>query len=126
MLDHKKYDDSLLNGAAATLTATYNDLDSVRELFQKFKGEVAGVILEPVVGNSGYIEPTREFLQVGPQTPFCPCDPVAIEYTSSLIRVALLDGRVKPSPPSERISCMLRSVVTLSRTRKAVAEGWEI
>lgn len=49
---------------AATLTATYNDLDSVKALFDKYKGEVAGVILEPVVGNSGYIEPTQEFLQV--------------------------------------------------------------
>lgn len=45
------------------MTATYNDLDSVKALFDKYKGEVAGVILEPVVGNSGYIEPTQKFLQ---------------------------------------------------------------
>lgn len=50
--------------AAATLTATYNNLDSVRELFAANKGEIAGVILEPVVGNSGFIVPTKEFLQV--------------------------------------------------------------
>ena len=50
--------------AAATLTATYNNLDSVRALFKKYPGEVAGVILEPVVGNSGYIAPTQEFLEV--------------------------------------------------------------
>ncbi|PNW84771.1 hypothetical protein CHLRE_03g158000v5 [Chlamydomonas reinhardtii] len=49
--------------AAATLTATYNNLDSVRELFAANKGEIAGVILEPVVGNSGFIVPTKEFLQ---------------------------------------------------------------
>ncbi|KXZ48679.1 hypothetical protein GPECTOR_26g582 [Gonium pectorale] len=49
--------------AAATLTATYNNLDSVRELFAANKGEVAGLILEPVVGNSGFIVPTKEFLQ---------------------------------------------------------------
>ncbi|GFR42469.1 hypothetical protein Agub_g3377 [Astrephomene gubernaculifera] len=49
--------------AAATLTATYNDLESVKELFAANKGEVAGVILEPVVGNSGFIVPTKEFLQ---------------------------------------------------------------
>lgn len=49
--------------AAATLTATYNDLDSVRALFAANKGEIAGVILEPVVGNSGFIVPTKEFLQ---------------------------------------------------------------
>ncbi len=49
--------------AAATLTATYNSVESVRELFEANKGEVAGVILEPVVGNSGFIPPTKEFLQ---------------------------------------------------------------
>jgi glutamate-1-semialdehyde 2,1-aminomutase len=49
--------------AAATLNATYNDLDSVRALFAANKGEIAGVILEPVVGNSGFIVPTQEFLQ---------------------------------------------------------------
>ena len=50
--------------AAATLCATYNDLDSVREIFKQHKGEIAGVILEPVVGNSGFIVPTQEFLEV--------------------------------------------------------------
>lgn len=49
--------------AAATLTATYNDLKSVRELFAANKGQIAGVILEPVVGNSGFIPPTQEFLE---------------------------------------------------------------
>jgi len=46
------------------LTATYNDLEGVREIFKEHKGEIAGVILEPVVGNSGFIVPTQEFLQV--------------------------------------------------------------
>ena len=49
--------------AAATLTATYNDLQSVKDLFAANKGEIAGLILEPVVGNSGFIVPTKEFLQ---------------------------------------------------------------
>lgn len=53
-----------MHDAAATLTAQYNNLDSVREVFAANKGEIAGVILEPVVGNSGYIAPTQEFLQV--------------------------------------------------------------
>lgn len=48
---------------AATLTAQYNNLESVREVFAANKGEIAGVILEPVVGNSGYIAPTKEFLK---------------------------------------------------------------
>jgi glutamate-1-semialdehyde aminotransferase len=50
--------------AAATLNGTYNDLESVKALFAANKGEIAGVILEPVVGNSGFIVPTKEFLQV--------------------------------------------------------------
>ena len=50
--------------AAATLTARYNDLDSVRAVFKENKGQIAGIMLEPVVGNSGYIAPTQEFLQV--------------------------------------------------------------
>ena len=49
--------------AAATLTAQYNNLENVKEVFAANKGEIAGIILEPVVGNSGYIEPTKEFLQ---------------------------------------------------------------
>jgi glutamate-1-semialdehyde 2,1-aminomutase len=46
--------------AAGTLVATYNDLKSVEDLLKS--QPVAAVILEPVVGNSGYIEPTKEFL----------------------------------------------------------------
>lgn len=47
--------------------AQYNNLESVKEVFAANKGEIAGVILEPVVGNSGYIEPTKEFLQASHQ-----------------------------------------------------------
>eukprot|EP00246_Nothoceros_aenigmaticus_P001165 TRINITY_DN11561_c0_g2_i1.p1 TRINITY_DN11561_c0_g2~~TRINITY_DN11561_c0_g2_i1.p1 ORF type:complete len:483 (-),score=89.30 TRINITY_DN11561_c0_g2_i1:947-2395(-) len=48
---------------AATVTAAYNDLDAVKELFVQHKGEIAAVILEPVVGNAGFIVPKLEFLQ---------------------------------------------------------------
>lgn len=44
-----------------TLVATYNDLASVERLLSQH--EVAAVILEPVVGNSGFIKPSRNFLQ---------------------------------------------------------------
>jgi len=43
-----------------TLCAQYNDLASVEELLKS--NECAAVILEPVVGNSGFIPPTKEFL----------------------------------------------------------------
>ena len=50
--------------AAGTLTATYGDLESVKALFEANKVEgIAAVVLEPVVGNSGFIPPTKEFLQ---------------------------------------------------------------
>nr|XP_008374210.2 glutamate-1-semialdehyde 2,1-aminomutase 2, chloroplastic-like [Malus domestica] len=45
-----------------TLTAPYNDLPAVEALFENHKGEIAGVILEPVVGNSGFITPKSDFL----------------------------------------------------------------
>ncbi|NDJ18201.1 glutamate-1-semialdehyde 2,1-aminomutase [Myxacorys almedinensis] len=47
---------------AATLTAPYNDLDAVRQLFETNPGEIAGLILEPVVGNAGFIVPEAGFL----------------------------------------------------------------
>mmetsp|Transcript_17978 Transcript_17978/g.44286 ORF Transcript_17978/g.44286 Transcript_17978/m.44286 type:complete len:466 (+) Transcript_17978:3-1400(+) len=48
---------------SGTLCAKYNDLASVEALFEANKDEIAGVILEPVVGNSGFIVPDKEFLQ---------------------------------------------------------------
>eukprot|EP00603_Paraphysomonas_imperforata_P011766 CAMPEP_0114473480 /NCGR_PEP_ID=MMETSP0104-20121206/13002_1 /TAXON_ID=37642 ORGANISM="Paraphysomonas imperforata, Strain PA2" /NCGR_SAMPLE_ID=MMETSP0104 /ASSEMBLY_ACC=CAM_ASM_000202 /LENGTH=475 /DNA_ID=CAMNT_0001647663 /DNA_START=199 /DNA_END=1629 /DNA_ORIENTATION=- len=47
---------------ADTLVATYNDLSSVEKLLKQNQGEVAAIILEPVVGNSGFIAPDKEFL----------------------------------------------------------------
>jgi glutamate-1-semialdehyde 2,1-aminomutase len=47
---------------ANTLTAPYNDLEAVRQLFEANPGEIAGVILEPVVGNAGFIVPDAGFL----------------------------------------------------------------
>jgi len=49
--------------ASATLTAPYNDLGAVKALLEQNPGEVAGVILEPVVGNSGFIVPDAGFLE---------------------------------------------------------------
>jgi glutamate-1-semialdehyde 2,1-aminomutase len=47
----------------STLTAPYNDLDAVKKLFDDNPGEIAGLILEPVVGNSGFIPPQPGFLE---------------------------------------------------------------
>lgn len=48
--------------AANTLTAPFNDLEAVKILFEENPGEIAGVILEPVVGNAGFIPPDVGFL----------------------------------------------------------------
>jgi glutamate-1-semialdehyde 2,1-aminomutase len=49
--------------AGDTLTAKFNDNDSVVELIKKNKSEVAAIIVEPVVGNMGCIPPRENFLQ---------------------------------------------------------------
>jgi glutamate-1-semialdehyde 2,1-aminomutase len=46
-----------------TLTAPYNDLEAVKALFEENPEEIAGVILEPVVGNAGFIAPDAGFLE---------------------------------------------------------------
>lgn len=48
---------------ANTLTAPYNDLEAVKALFEQNPGEISGVILEPVVGNAGFIPPDAGFLE---------------------------------------------------------------
>ena len=47
---------------ANTLTAPYNDLEAVKALFAENPDQIAGVILEPVVGNSGFVVPDGGFL----------------------------------------------------------------
>ncbi|MBD2291901.1 glutamate-1-semialdehyde 2,1-aminomutase [Anabaena sphaerica FACHB-251] len=46
-----------------TLTAPFNDLEAVKALFEQNRDEIAGVILEPVVGNAGFITPDAGFLE---------------------------------------------------------------
>ena len=46
-----------------TLTAPYNDLEAVKQLFADNPEQIAGVILEPVVGNAGFIPPDAGFLE---------------------------------------------------------------
>ena len=47
--------------ASLTLTAPFNDADAVADLFQRHAGRIAAVIVEPFVGNVGFIAPTPEF-----------------------------------------------------------------
>jgi glutamate-1-semialdehyde 2,1-aminomutase len=49
--------------ASDTLNAPYNDLEAVKKLFAENPDSIAGIILEPVVGNSGFIPPDAGFLE---------------------------------------------------------------
>jgi len=49
--------------AADTLTAPFNDLGAVEELFKQMGEEIAAVILEPVAGNMGLVMPEPGFLE---------------------------------------------------------------
>ncbi|QPB43115.1 glutamate-1-semialdehyde 2,1-aminomutase [Rodentibacter haemolyticus] len=49
--------------AKHTLTAEYNNLDSVKALFEQFPNDIACVIIEPVAGNMNCIPPKEGFLQ---------------------------------------------------------------
>jgi len=49
--------------AKLTLTATYNDLDDVKQLVATNKGEIACIILEAIAGNMGCVAPKPGFLE---------------------------------------------------------------
>lgn len=49
--------------AEQTLTAHFNDLDSVRALFSAYGDDIACIILEPVAGNMNLVLPQEGFLQ---------------------------------------------------------------
>ncbi len=50
--------------AEHTLTATFNDPQSVRDMFNNYKDQIACIIVEPVAGNMNCIPPEPEFLQI--------------------------------------------------------------
>ena len=46
-----------------TLLAVYNDLDSVKDLFDAWDGQIAALIVEPVGANMGVVPPAPGFLE---------------------------------------------------------------
>lgn len=48
--------------AATTLTANYNDEESVKEIFEKYGSDIAALIVEPVAANMGVVPPKPGFL----------------------------------------------------------------
>jgi glutamate-1-semialdehyde 2,1-aminomutase len=49
--------------AENTLTAPYNNIDAVEQLFQLHRSEIAAVIIEPVAANMGVVAPKPDFLE---------------------------------------------------------------
>lgn len=46
-----------------TLTADFNNLEQVNQLFKKHGAQIAAIILEPIAGNMGFVLPDPVFLQ---------------------------------------------------------------
>lgn len=46
-----------------TLVAEYNDIDSVKQLFEQYGKEIATVVVEPVAANMGVVPPKPGFLE---------------------------------------------------------------
>jgi glutamate-1-semialdehyde 2,1-aminomutase len=70
--------------AADTVTLTYNDSESVRELFAEIGEQIACIIVEPVAGNMNCIPPVPGFLETLRQV----CD----DYNSVLIFDEVMTG----------------------------------
>jgi glutamate-1-semialdehyde 2,1-aminomutase len=51
-------------GASAdTLIASYNDIESVRRVFDAHRNQIAAIIVEPIAGNMGLVPPAGGFLR---------------------------------------------------------------
>ena len=44
-----------------TITARYNDIENIEEIFKKYGEDIAAIIVEPIAGNMGVVPATHEF-----------------------------------------------------------------
>ena len=49
--------------ATEVITVPFNDVESFKEALEKWKNEIAAVLVEPIVGNFGIVEPKEGFLE---------------------------------------------------------------
>lgn len=49
--------------AADVVTVPYNDIDTYKQAMEKWGSEIAAVLIEPIVGNFGIVEPEPGFLE---------------------------------------------------------------
>ena len=50
------------DAAKHTLVVPFNDLAALESLFDRNRGEIAALIVEPIIGNAGFIRPKRGYL----------------------------------------------------------------
>jgi glutamate-1-semialdehyde 2,1-aminomutase len=81
--------------AALTLTAPFNDVNAVEEIFRRNPDRVAAIIVEPVIGNAGFIPPDPAFLPALRR--------LADEHGALLIFDEVMTGfRIAPGGAAER------------------------
>jgi glutamate-1-semialdehyde 2,1-aminomutase len=81
--------------AALTLTAPFNDVAAVQALMREHADRVAAIIVEPVIGNAGFIPPDPEFLPALRR--------IADEHGALLIFDEVMTGfRIAPGGAAER------------------------
>ena len=81
--------------AALTLTAPFNDVAAVEALMRQHADRVAAIIVEPVIGNAGFIPPDPAFLPALRR--------IADEHGSLLIFDEVMTGfRIAPGGAAER------------------------
>jgi glutamate-1-semialdehyde 2,1-aminomutase len=93
--------------AALTLVAPYNDAGAVEELLRRHAGRVAAIIVEPVIGNAGFIAPDPAFLPAMRQ--------LADEHGALLIFDEVMTGfRIAPGGAAERFG-VIADLTTLGK-----------
>lgn len=49
--------------ASGTITASFNDVEGIRGIFERYENQIAGVIIEPIAGNMGVVPASKAFLK---------------------------------------------------------------
>ena len=49
--------------AQFTLALPFNSLEAVEQAFERYRGQIAAVIVEPIVGNMGCVPPCKDYLE---------------------------------------------------------------
>ncbi|HET9797942.1 MAG TPA: glutamate-1-semialdehyde 2,1-aminomutase [Gemmatimonadaceae bacterium] len=93
--------------AGLTLVAPFNDAAAVEELLRRHAGRVAAIIVEPVIGNAGFIAPDPAFLPALRR--------LADEHGALLIFDEVMTGfRIAPGGAAERFG-VIADLTTLGK-----------